>query len=100
MIQLLSRHRSCDPVRRVTRRDTRPKGRCAVTIAEYMNPHRFPLTTQKGLPPEWQLMLDARNLDWLNAAESAGGLTPKQERRLKELRDKAAAHLPLMAEVN
>jgi hypothetical protein len=65
-----------------------------------MDPQRFPLTTVKGLPPRWQLLLDAGNLHWLNAAaESGAGLTRGQERRLKELRGKAAAHPPLAEEV-
>jgi hypothetical protein len=70
-----------------------------MTPAEYADPERFPLTTLKGLPPRWQLLLDARNLHWLNAAAEGGaGLTGVQERRLEELRGKAAAHPPLADE--
>ena len=80
-----------------SRQEMRPQtGRCAVSPAEYMDPERFPLTTLNGLPPRWQLLHDARNLHWLNAAAEGGAeLSGTQERRLKELRDKAAAHPPL-----
>jgi hypothetical protein len=72
-----------------------------LTAYEYMNAERFPLTTQKGMPPLWQLMHDARTIDYLTAIlEDGGQLTDIQQRRLKELRDKAAAHLPLLEEVH
>jgi hypothetical protein len=72
-----------------------------LTVHEYMNAQRFPLTTQKGMPPLWQLMHDARTLDYLAAILEGGGqLTDTQQRRLKELQDKAAAHPPLVAEVH
>jgi hypothetical protein len=72
-----------------------------VTAHEYTSAERFPLTTQKGLPPWWQLLHDARTLDWLTAlVESGARLTDVQERRLKELQEKAAAHPPLVTETN
>jgi hypothetical protein len=72
-----------------------------LTVHEYMSAERFPLTTQKGMPPLWQLMHDARTLDWLTALLERGGkLTDVQQRRLKELHDKAAAHPPLVEEVH
>ena len=72
-----------------------------MTAYEYTNAQRFPLTTQKGMPPMWQLMHDARTLDYLTAIlEEGGRLTDVQQRRLKELQDKAAAHPPLLEEVH
>jgi hypothetical protein len=35
----------------------------AVTLEEYLDAQRFPLTTQKGLDPSNQLMLDAFKMD-------------------------------------
>jgi hypothetical protein len=71
-----------------------------VTPAEYVDPQRFPLTTQRGLPPRLQVGLDAGNLAWLEEfAASGGGLTELQQRRLKELLAKAAAHPPLAEQV-
>jgi hypothetical protein len=53
------------------------------------------------MPPLWQLIHDARTLDWLTALVEGGGqLTDIQRRRLKELQDKAAAHPPLVEEAH
>jgi hypothetical protein len=71
-----------------------------VTVSEYTSAERFPLTTQRGLPPRLQVGLDAGNLAWLEEfAASGGGLTELQQRRLKELLAKAAAHPPLAEQV-
>jgi len=79
--------------------DPRTTGRCAITLAEYLNPERFPLTTVRGLPEHLQRRLDTANLAWLEE-QVAGGreLSDLQQRRLKELQDKAAAHPALRAE--
>jgi len=70
-----------------------------MTRAEYLSPERFPLSTVPGLPAEWQRCLDAANLAWLEELAAGGReLTGVQQRRLKELRDKAAAFPPLRAE--
>jgi hypothetical protein len=67
--------------------------------AEYLSPERFPLTTVPGLPAEWQRCLDAANLAWLEEfAAHRGAVGDRQQRRLEELRDKAAAFPWLRAE--
>jgi hypothetical protein len=70
-----------------------------MTRPEYLSPGRFPLTTVAGLSPQWQRCLDAANLAWLEERAGAGReLTDAQQRRLRELRDKAAAFPRLRAE--
>ena len=70
-----------------------------MTRAEYLSPERFPLSTVPGLPAEWQRCLDIANLAWLEEfAARVGTLSDLQQRRFKELRDKAAAFPPLRAE--
>jgi hypothetical protein len=70
-----------------------------MTRAEYLSPERFPLTTVPGLAAEWQRCLDAANLAWLEEfAARVGTLSDLQQRRFKELRDKAAAFPPLRAD--
>jgi hypothetical protein len=72
-----------------------------MTPAEYLSPKRFPLTTVPGLPAEWQRCLDIANLAWLEEFVARGGaLSDLRQRRLKELRDKAAAFPPLRAEAD
>lgn len=67
-----------------------------MTITEYMNPEKFPMTSQKGSSPENQLWLDAFNYDQLEEA-IAGGL------QMNEMQIKARAELkikrPWMAEL-
>ena len=70
-----------------------------MTPAEYLSPKRFPLTTVPGLPAEWQRCLDIANLAWLEEFVARGGaLSDRQQRRLTELWDKAAAFPSLRAE--
>jgi hypothetical protein len=70
-----------------------------MTRAEYLSPERFPLTTVPGLPAEWQRCLDIANLAWLEEFVARGGaLSDRQQRRLTELWDKAAAFPSLRAE--
>lgn len=72
-----------------------------MTLAEYMDPARFPLTTQKGLTPEQQMMIDAVNYDDLREMEAAGRpLTGDTARRAAELRTKNAARAGVAAELN
>jgi hypothetical protein len=53
----------------------------------------------RGLPAHLQMELDAANLAWLEElAEGGGELNELQQRRLQELRDKAAAHPSLLAD--
>jgi hypothetical protein len=56
---------------------------------QYLDPTRFPLTTQPGLGLDQQTMLDSINLDELNAAMSNGAtLTPQEQAIAAELRAK------------
>lgn len=50
---------------------------------------KFPLTTQKGLSPQDQAMIDAINLDELREAVQLGEhLSERQKQRLQELETK------------
>ncbi|HVK16027.1 MAG TPA: hypothetical protein VM533_03700 [Fimbriiglobus sp.] len=71
-----------------------------MTLAEYMSPKLFPLTTQPGLTPRMQFMIDAVNYDQLREY-LATGVTPTEEQwiRLSELEDKARARPALMAQL-
>ncbi len=68
-----------------------------MTLPQYMDPRRFPLTTQPGLTPRLQFMIDAVNLDQLRAY-LADGVTPTEEQwiRLSELEEKAKARQTLI----
>ncbi len=71
-----------------------------MTVSEYTSAERFPLTTERGLPPRLQVGLDAGNLAWLEEFAAVGGeLTELQQRHLQELLAKAAAHPPLAKQV-
>jgi hypothetical protein len=63
----------------------------AMTEAEYLDPRRFPLTTQ--VPPlslDNQMLIDALNRDEAEEAVRQGEqLTEKEQRLLKALREKA-----------
>jgi hypothetical protein len=62
-----------------------------VTESEYLDPNLFPVTTQGNLTLHSQQMLDAHNLDELEAELRAKRpLDDEQRRALRELRDKAA----------
>lgn len=64
------------------------QGAKAMTEAEYLDPKRFPLTTQikPSISFEGQRMIDAMNLDALNEVlESGGTLDENQKGRLTEL---------------
>jgi hypothetical protein len=69
-----------------------------MTVAEYMSPQRFPLTTQPGLRPDQQMMIDSVNYDELN--DNAGGLlTPEEEQIARELDEKNSARAEIMAQL-
>lgn len=72
-----------------------------MTLAEYMRPRHFPLSTQPGLTPRLQFMIDAVNLDQLHEYLETG-VTPTEEQwlRLSELEDKAKARPALLAELS
>lgn len=71
-----------------------------MTVAEYMDPARFPLTTQAGLEPRQQMMIDAFNYDDLAAVEEEGReMTPAETARWEELKVKRAAMPEVSAEL-
>ena len=45
-----------------------------MTLQEYLDPRRFPLTTQPGYTPRDQLMMDAFNYDKFNELAESGEL--------------------------
>jgi|GEM_PF-5112024 len=62
---------------------------------EYLNPTRFPLTTQKGLDFSDQMLLDAFHMNELEQEIDFGHqLNETQTKALKELREKAALLIP------
>jgi hypothetical protein len=72
-----------------------------MTIADYLNPEYFPLTTQPGLNIEQQMLIDSANYDELMEAEQAGALlTPEEEEISRELKAKHAAMPNVTAEMN
>ncbi len=71
-----------------------------MTLAEYMDPERFPLTTQKGLRPEQQLMIDAFNYDDVRTDREEGReVRPEDAALVAELEAKNAARAEVMAEL-
>ena len=65
-------------------------------LSDYMNPEKFPATSQKGLSPEKQLRLDAFNYDQLVEAIGRGlPMNKMQEEAWEELQAKR----PWMAEL-
>lgn len=65
-------------------------------LSDYMNPEKFPRTSQKGLSASGQLRIDAFNLDAIREAIDQGKrLDEDQQARLRELQAKA----PYMAEL-
>jgi hypothetical protein len=71
-----------------------------MTLAEYMDPQRFPLTTQSGLSAQQQLMLDAFNWDALTEARENGEqLAEDQKAIYRELRVKMHHNAPLTREL-
>lgn len=55
----------------------------------YLDPKRFPLTTQNGLNLQEQKMIDAHNHDELNAmVEQNRPMSASQKGRLAELQEK------------
>jgi hypothetical protein len=73
-----------------------------LTLDDYMNPARFPLTTQGGLTPRQQMLIDAVNLGDVQRAEEEGrALDPDRGPLVDELTEKGAARTDpgLMGEV-
>jgi hypothetical protein len=51
-----------------------------MTLTEYLDATRFPITTQKGLDPSGQLLIDAYNIDRFREWAEAGELTSERQR--------------------
>jgi hypothetical protein len=73
-----------------------------MTLAEYLDSARFPLTTQAGLTPRQQMMMDAFNLDAIREAveEEGAVLTAEEQARYAELQEKAKHRTRLLEELN
>lgn len=60
--------------------------------SEYLDPQRFPLTTQEGLDIKGQMMIDAFNHDSvMELIDSGADLTEEQKARWAELQEKIKA---------
>jgi hypothetical protein len=71
-----------------------------VTLAEYLDPSRFPLTTQAGFTPRKQLAIDAVDLDLVREYLDEGGtLDGELAARLAELEEKEKARPALTAQL-
>lgn len=58
-------------------------------LSDYMNPAKFPLTSQSGLSAKEQFMIDAFNYDQLKEYEGQGNsLDEEQKAILSELQQK------------
>jgi hypothetical protein len=70
-----------------------------VTLSEYLDPARFPLTARPGLSARDQFRLDAAHLARLRAY-LADGVTPTEEQwlRLAELEEKERSRQGLIGE--
>jgi hypothetical protein len=63
-----------------------------MTLPEYMDPTKFPLTTQPGLSAKQQMLIDVVNYDEVREAEELGEeFSPEEEARANELRVKVEA---------
>ena len=72
-----------------------------MTPAEYTSAERFPLTTQRVLTAEKQLLIDAFNLDGLRGGWADDNpLTDEQRELLAELEAKAAVAPAVRAALN
>jgi hypothetical protein len=75
--------------------------RAIMTLHEYMDPGRFPQTTQPGLSPKGQLFIDAENYDGLIELQESGAiLDAEQETILKELEAKRPQRKRVYQELN
>ena len=71
-----------------------------MTFSDYLDLARFPLTTQRGLSPKNQLLIDTVNFDLLREFLEEGGLpTESQRRRREEFREKMKHHVVLTEEL-
>ncbi|MEB3160303.1 MAG: hypothetical protein VKL20_02450 [Synechocystis sp.] len=72
----------------------------SLTLNDYLNPEKFPMTTQKDLSPSQQFRIDAFNYDSLiQYLDEGGTLDQKQQAILKELEVKIPAQKALKSEI-
>lgn len=72
-----------------------------MTVQEYMSPQRFPLTTQIGLRPDQQMLIDAQNYDEFEEALKGGGtgITPEEAAIGRELYEKMQSRDEVLAQL-
>lgn len=71
-----------------------------LTLAEYMNSQLFPLTSQPGLSPHDQMMIDAVNYDEFKEDSEGGALLTDEEQRIgAELKRKHDSRESVLAEL-
>jgi hypothetical protein len=72
----------------------------SLTLSDYMNAEKFPITSQKNLSPRKQFQIDAFNYDSLIRHQEEGGtLNDQQKAILKELEVKIPAQKTLKSEI-
>jgi hypothetical protein len=72
----------------------------SLTLSDYMNAEKFPITSQKSLSPREKFRIDAFNYDSLIRHQEEGGtLNERQEAILRELEIKIAAQKNLKSEI-
>jgi len=71
-----------------------------MTLAEYMDPVRFPRTTQHGLTAKEQLAIDAFHYDQIkDMIKDDEGIDKEERERWTELEEKMRFHADLEAEL-
>jgi hypothetical protein len=65
-----------------------------MTLQEYLDPQRFPLTTEPNYTPRQQLMMDAFNHDKFKEFADDGTLQPGRPTALWEEYRAKAPHIP------
>lgn len=71
-----------------------------ITLAQYMSAQLFPLTSQPGISPEQQMLLDTTNYDAVREALDNGEqLSPVEQATARELEVKHNARAAVAAEL-
>lgn len=70
-----------------------------MTLQEYLDPKRFPLTTEPDYTPKQQLMMDAFNYDQLKEYAEDHKLTEEEGKLFAELSEKQQHNGRLTAEL-
>ena len=72
----------------------------SLTLSDYMDAEKFPITSQEGLSPSQQFRIDAFNYDSLiQYLDEGGTLNDQQKAILKELEVKIPAQKILKSEI-